>query len=145
MLSEVTGAIGLTCAAPAAYYVSSGRLDLNAYGLWAANWIFAENQIHFVHLRIHASRASTFREKFSQGYWFFVTQLIMLAAVILASHYRWLPPFAFIAFVPVLIRGLYWFFRGPSPLQIKRLGWSEMAQGILFGPLLTIDFVHYRS
>ena len=44
--------------APAAYYIGTGRLD-GALCLWAVNWIFAGNQIHFVQLRIRAARAIT--------------------------------------------------------------------------------------
>jgi hypothetical protein len=53
MAAQLAGAIGLTCTAPAAYYVGTGRLSERAFVLWAANWIFAGNQIHFVQLRIH--------------------------------------------------------------------------------------------
>lgn len=144
MAAEIVGALGLTCTAPATYYVASGQLDFRAWGLWAANWIFAGNQVHFVHLRIHAARAFNFQEKFSQGRWFFVIQLIMLPAIIVATNCHWLPPYAFVAFAPALIRSLYWFFRGPAPLQIKNLGWSEMAQGALFGLLLAVVFTHSR-
>jgi hypothetical protein len=61
------GAIGLTCTAPAAYYIGTGRLSERAFILWAANWIFAGNQIHFVQLRIHSARASNFDENFARG------------------------------------------------------------------------------
>ena len=72
MISQVVAAIGLTCTAPAAYYVGTGRLDTRAFVLWIANWIFAGNQIHFVQLRIHAARATTFAERFARGRLFLV-------------------------------------------------------------------------
>jgi len=53
MAAQLAGAIGLTCTAPAAYYVGTGRLSERAFVLWAAHWIFAGNRIHFVQLRIH--------------------------------------------------------------------------------------------
>ena len=67
MAAQIAGAIGLTCTAPAAYYVATGRLDARGFALWAANWNFAANQIHFVQLRIHAARATSFGEKFTRG------------------------------------------------------------------------------
>src|SRR5271166_361636 len=67
MAAQLLGAIGLTCTAPAAYCVATGHMDARAWVLWAANWIFAGNQIHFVQLRIHAARAATLREKFTRG------------------------------------------------------------------------------
>jgi len=71
MAAQIVGAIGLTCTAPAAYYIGRGRLNERAFILWAANWIFAGNQIHFVQLRIHSARASNVGEKFARGKLFF--------------------------------------------------------------------------
>jgi hypothetical protein len=45
------GAAGLTATAPAAYYVVTSRLDAAAWSLWAANLMFAMNQIQYVQLR----------------------------------------------------------------------------------------------
>jgi hypothetical protein len=138
MISQVVGAIGLTCAAPAAYYIGTGRLDTRAFVLWTANWIFAGNQIHFVQLRIHAARAGTFREKLRRGRFFFMAQLGLLAALVLASLSHQLAPLVIIAFVPAVLRGWYWFFQKTGPLDVKKLGWSEMKHGIAFGILLAI-------
>lgn len=136
MTAQMLGAISLTCAAPAAYYVATGRLDVRAWLLWAANWIFAGNQIHFVQLRIHAARAETFGEKFARGRVFFLAQILLLPALAATSRWRLMPALVMVAFLPALVRGFYWFFRGHQPLQVKSLGWSEMRQGVLFGILL---------
>jgi len=139
--AQLVGAIGLTCTAPAAYYVASGRLEMRALVLWAANWIFAGDQIHFVQLRIHAARAATYREKWAVGRVFFLIQILLLPVLAIAWHLRLIPGLVILAFVPVLFRGVSWFFRGPQSLQIRNLGWSEMKQGILFGILLAAAFI----
>jgi len=141
MYAELVGGLGLTCTAPAAYYVATGQLDVRACGLWATNWIFAGNQIHFVHLRIHAARANGFSEKLAQGRWFFVNQVLMTLVLAAAALAHFLPYLVPLAFLPVVIRGVYWFFSRPAPLQIKSLGWSEMKQGVLFGILLIVFFI----
>src|ERR1035438_9902226 len=102
---QLVGAIGLTCTAPAAYYIGTGRLDERAFILWAANWIFAGNQIHFVQLRIRAARAATFSEKFNRGRFFFLAQPAFLLLLTFASLWRVLPPLVLIAFAPALVRG----------------------------------------
>jgi len=56
MLSEIVGTTGLTSAAPAAYYVMTGKFGATAWMLWLANLIFAGNQIHYVQLRIHTAK-----------------------------------------------------------------------------------------
>ena len=141
MISQVVGAFGLTCTAPAAYYIGTGRLDTRAFALWIANWIFAGNQIHFVQLRIHAGRANTFTEKFERGGLFFVAQAALLILLVFASRWSTVPTLAIIAFLPALVRGSLWFFRKAEALNVKSLGWSEMKHGIAFGVLLAIDFL----
>jgi hypothetical protein len=142
MISQIVGALGLTCTAPAAYYIGTGRLDMRAFVLWIANWIFAGNQIHFVQLRIHAARANTFTEKFERGGFFFVAQAALLTLLLFASHWMIVPPLAILAFLPAIVRGLVWFFRKAETLNVKGLGWSEMKHGIAFGVLLAIAFLH---
>jgi YwiC-like protein len=141
MTAQLAGAAGLTCTAAASYCVATGRLDQRAVELWAANWIFAGNQIHFVQLRIHAARVATFHEKLAQGRAFFMAQWLLLPFLAAASYRQLMPALVMLAFLPALVRGIYWFFRGPQALQIKNLGWSEMKQGILFGILLAGAFI----
>ncbi len=140
MAAQLVGAIGLSATAPAAYYMSSGDLGKRALILWVANWLFAGNQIHFVQLRIHAARAATFPERFARGRIFFFANAVAVLALGLASFFRLIPWLVPIAFVPVMVRGLLWFFRKPERLDIKGLGWSEMKQGVVFGILLAMAF-----
>ena len=142
MAAQLVGTVGLTCTAPAAYYIGTGRLDERAFVLWAANWIFAGNQIHFVQLRIRATRAATFSQKFAQGSAFFLAQPIFLAFLVIASFWHVLPHLVIVAFVPALVRGTQWFFRQPESLDVKKLGWSEMRHGVAFGVLLALAFIY---
>jgi hypothetical protein len=142
MISQVVGAFGLTCTAPAAYYVGTGRLDTRAFVLWIANWIFGGNQIHFVQLRIHAARADTFAEKFERGGFFFVAQAALLTLLVLASRWKMVPTLAILAFLPAIVRGSAWFFRKAEALNVKRLGWSEMKHGVVFGMVLAIALLY---
>jgi len=141
MPSQLVGAIGLTATAPAAYYLGTGQLDSHALVLWMANWLFAWNQIQFVQLRIHAARAGTFAEKFARGKLFFFTQLALCVGLALATAARVAPLLVIVAFLPALFRGTRWFFRQPEPLDVKKLGWSEMKQGAAFGILLALAFI----
>jgi YwiC-like protein len=142
MAAQLVSAIGLTCTAPAAYCIGTGRLSERAFILWAANWIFAGNQIHFVQLRIHSASASTFPQKFAQGKLFLVAQPVFFASLLVASFWRVLPPLVVVAFVPALVRGTMWFFRKPESLDVRTLGWSEMKHGVVFGVLLAVAFIY---
>lgn len=141
MAAQMIGSIGLTSTAAAAYYVATGRLDATAFALWAANWLFAGNQIHFVQLRIHAARLGTMRDKLHRGAKFAVGQLFMSAILFAGWRTHYLPLLAALAFAPVLFRGLQWYFTGPRPLAVRRLGWTEMAHAVGFGLLLIAGFL----
>ncbi len=132
MLSEIVGTIGLTLSAPAAYYVITGKFGATAWILWVANLIFAGNQIHYVQLRIHTSRVEGRRAKFARGWAFAVGQLVMVAALAAACARGLMPWLALLAFAPLLFRGWFYFFQKPAPLMVRRLGWNELAQAIIF-------------
>lgn len=136
MVSQLIGAAGLTATAPAAYYVVTGELGRAAWGLWFANWLFAGNQIHFVQLRIHAAREVGFASRLRKGATFLLGHIFLLAALFVAYRGHWLPVLTWVAFAPAVFRGLRWFFQSPQPLAVRRLGWNEMAQALVFACLL---------
>lgn len=141
MPAQIIGAIGLTSTAAGAYYVATGRLDRTAIALWLANWLFAGDQIHFVQLRIHSSRAGSFQEKLQPGLPFLLSEIALIAVVLGACYFRFFPSAAAIAFLPVLLRGTLWFVRGRQPLDVHKLGFTELGQSLVFGALLCTAFL----
>jgi hypothetical protein len=136
--AQMIGAAGLTATAPAAYYAVTGQLDLIAWSLWAANLLFAINQIQYVHLRIHAAHTTNRSEKLSAGRWFLIGQTILMALLAVAcaeQYFRW---YAAVAFLPVLFRGFAWFAIEPQPLAIPALGKSELIYAAMFGVFLVV-------
>lgn len=142
MPAQIIGAIGLTSTAAGAYYVATGRLDRTAVALWLANWLFAGDQIHFVQLRIHSSRASSFQERLERGFPFLILQVALIAVVLAVCRFGVFPGVAAIAFLPVLLRGTLWFLRERQPLDVHRLGFTELGHSLLFGVLLCTAFLH---
>ncbi len=140
MLSQIVGTVGLTVTAPSAYYVVTGRLDRSAWALWIANILFAGNQIHFVQLRIHSARLGGWEQKFKNGRDFLIGEVLLVAALFFSWRLHVLPGLATFAFLPVLIRGSAWFFESQKPLAVRRLGWTELAHGIVFGIILVAAF-----
>jgi len=132
MASEVVGTIGLTAAAPAAYYVMTGKFGAMAWILWSANLLFAGNQIHYVQLRIHTARVEGLRAKLARGWTFAAGQTAMAALVAFVCWRGWMPWIVLVAFLPILFRGWMYFFQKPAPLVVRRLGWNELAQAVVF-------------
>ena len=139
--AQIIGAAGLTATAPAAFYVATGRLDLMAWSLWLANFLFAANQIHFVQLRIHAAKLLTRAEKLEAGKAFLAGQVALAGLLAIACALRLFHWYAAIAFVPALFRGFAWFTGTPGPLEVRRLGWSELSYAATFGVLL-VSLLH---
>jgi YwiC-like protein len=141
MAAQIAGAFGLTATAPAAYYIVTGRVDATAIALWLANWCFASDQIHFVQLRIHASRSNGIRDRLLRGRGFFAGQVVLALAVAFAWHFGRIPALAALAFVPLLARGFGWFFRKPEPLAVHKLGLDELTHAIVFGAITIAGFL----
>jgi hypothetical protein len=131
--AQIVGAAGLTATAPAAFYLATGHLTAMAWSLWAANLLFAANQIQFVQLRIHTRPGM---DKLVAGRGFLVAQAGAVMLVALSSAYGWFSWYAAIAFVPMVLRGFLWFFSKPGPLALRRLGWTELTLAVGFGALL---------
>jgi hypothetical protein len=144
MLSEMVGTIGLTASAPAAYYVITGNFNATAWMLWLANILFAGDQIHYVQLRIHTAKIEGFRAKLARGWAFAVGQALMTMIITLACMARLMPPIASIAFAPLLFRGWFYFVQEPTPLLVRRLGWSEVKHATAFCVLFIATFTLAR-
>lgn len=135
---QVIGAAGLTSTAAAAYCAATGAWNETAWSLWAANLLFAANQIHFVQLRIHTARAKTQAEKRGAGRGFLAGQLALIVLLAAACAFRSYPWLGAVAFLPILFRGFAWYVCKPQPLVIHALGKSELAYACTFGVLLIV-------
>ena len=144
IVSEMVGTIGLTAAAPAAYYVVTGEFNQTAWTLWLANILFAGDQIHYVQLRIHTAKVQGFRAKLAHGWTFALGQALMTAIITVACMARLMPPIASLAFAPLLFRGWFYFIQEPTPLIVRRLGWAELKHATAFCVLLIATFILAR-
>jgi YwiC-like protein len=139
LIAQLVGSLGLTSTAAAAYYVATGRFDAVALVLWGVNWLFAANQIQFVQLRIHAARATSRSEKLARGRMFLFGEVLLVFLLALASWLGQFPALALVAFAPALIRGaLCVLSPRTAPLEVRRLGKSELGHAVVFGMLLIV-------
>jgi hypothetical protein len=140
MLSEIVGTIGLTASAPAVYYVITGRFGITGWMLWLANLTFAGNQIHYVQIRIHTAKLVGVRAKLARAWTFGLGQVAMAAVLAVTCGLGWMPWLVLLAFVPLLLRGFYYFVQRPAALRVRRLGWNELVQAIVFCGLFITTF-----
>jgi hypothetical protein len=136
MPAQIIGSIGLTSTAAAGYCVANGSWAPVAIALWAVNFAFAAGQVHYVQVRIHSSRATSRSELLGIGDFFLLGEALLCASVAGAWYFGLLPGLAALAFAPIVVRGFLLFARRPGPLNVHRLGWTELTNAVVFGALL---------
>jgi len=141
LASQMVGLVGLTSTSAGAYYVSTGRLGTTAWMIWAANWLFAANQVHMVQLRIHNAKVVGFSQRLARGWKFLAGEILTVMLLVVFFYLRLLPKMSVIAFHPMLLRGAAWFFKKPRPLRIHRLGWMELGFGLIFGVMFICGYL----
>ncbi len=142
--SQIIGSIGLTSTAAGAYYVMTGQLDGRALGLWGANWLFSANQIEFVQLRIHAAKVAGFVQRLAQG-WHALAGLVVTVALLLGVfELHMLPKRAVLAYHPMMLRNMWWYFQKPAAVRVHRLGVRELISNVIFGVILIVALATWR-
>ncbi|HEX8926577.1 MAG TPA: YwiC-like family protein [Terriglobales bacterium] len=144
MWAQMIGAIGLTATSAAAYEVVTGRLDVKAFAIWFACWLFAGDQIHYVQVRMRTAKVQSKMERIRRARHFLLGQLALVAVVFIATAWHVLPTLAIAAFVPIVLRGVFWIASGEKPVDVHWLGVTELLQSITFGVLLVSTFFLYR-
>lgn len=141
---ELLGIAGLTMTAPAAYYVAAGEINAVAFLLWLLNFLYFGQSVFYVkmHVAAHGRQGNfgSLREKLRFGRDCVLYSLAMIAGVLGLCLARLIPPFAWIAFVPISIQTIQGISKLGGKLRIKRLGFIELGHAILFGLVLIAVF-----
>jgi len=142
--SQIIGSLGLTSTAAGAYYVMTGHLDARALGLWGANWLFSANQIEFVQLRLHAAKVAGFGQRIAHGWHALAGLGVTIALLFGVFELGILPKRAVLAYHPMMLRNLWWYFQKPGPVRVHRLGMRELISNLIFGAILIVALATWR-
>jgi hypothetical protein len=140
---RLPGIICLTLSGPAAYYVTTGRLDAQAWGLWVACAIYFVGTVFNVRswFEMNRQKKSGMEQPRLPG-WLVACIVVYLVggALVVAGMAALgaLPWVAFVAFVPSLLRALWTLWSTPYRIPIKKVGLIEFAQSFAFGLLLIV-------
>jgi hypothetical protein len=137
---EMMAIAGLTLAAPAAYYAARGAFDLTALWLWVLCAVYFASSVFYVKLRVstinprndETRRQSWFRCAFYHSF--------LLASLLVLALTGSLNLFAFAAFAPVLTRSFWYLARPVRQINLRRVGWIEVAYSLLFLIFTTLTF-----
>ncbi len=138
---QILGALALSSAAAASYYVVSGTIDKTALVLWGASWVFATAQIEYVQLHLHTAGVHSRAEKARAGWKVYLFHLALVLITVSASLTGHAPAILALIFLPAMARLVYWALSRPARIDFYALGFSELFQSVMFSSLLMISFL----
>ena len=143
---EWIGVLGVSLIMPAMYLAAHETLDRRALGLWMLGLAQVTGPILYIRLkvRIQARLASppSLMQRLRAAWRPLLFSAISLTGAYLLGAWGWTPQWAWLALTPSAIKHLWgaldWIPRGQ--LNIRRLGWIEVANILLFAVLLGLTY-----
>ena len=136
---EIITIAGLALTAPGAYYVTRG-LEPAALYLWGLTSLYSISSVFYVRFKMkqRALRrpAKDLRERLALGRANLVYQAILVLALLVAAAWGQIPPFVPLAFAPLVVKVAYAVASGGPQVDIKKIGWTEVAHSVAFTFLL---------
>ncbi len=136
---DLTAVAGLTLGAPAGHYVLTGAVDKTAFLLYAFNLLFFGCSVFYVHMKIRASARKsdmTWSDKLSLGKLNLLYHAAVVFVVAIFAAVQLTPLVVLVAFVPMIIHGVYGTVTLSRRVRFKNLGFLLLVQSILFGILV---------
>jgi len=124
---QLLAVTGLTLTAPAAWYALTGKLD---YRLWLLNVLYFAGCVFYVKMHV-AAAIHRQTSKLRLG----AATMVYYGALAVVAGFWW--PVG-LAFVPVIVRAFLGAARLSPALQIKRLGWTEVAYSLVWATILIV-------
>jgi hypothetical protein len=143
LMGELIGVAGLTMVGPVAHAVSVGAVRPISAMLWLLLFLFFASGVFYVRMRVRglvAWRKGATSEP-NPARWpcvlYHAVLLVAIPALFLARLVPWL---VLLAYAPALWRAAAGLGREETPLDLRRLGWSEVAVSTAFVLILIAAF-----
>jgi hypothetical protein len=115
----------LTLGAPAAWYTATGKLAADGWWLWFLSVLYFSSAVFFVKMQISRFlKVERFAGLRRRHVAYHAVLVIVLAAVTQAGP---ISPWVVVGFVPIIVRSVVGALWGPKKLNLKRLGYLEVA------------------
>jgi len=130
MTAELLAVATSMLVSPAAYYVSSGRLDRTALLLWVLCFAYFASAVFYVKMRLLFARqrkpgpADCARRQC-------LLYHLALAGCLVALSLS-VSPLVLVGFAPILARAFYYVARPSMQASLKQIGWSEVVLSFVF-------------
>ena len=130
LTAQLLGILALTASAPATWYVARGQLDSTALLLWVLNILYFSSGIF--HVKMVVSRHVKTSLAPGRAAQSFLYHLLLLGVVTILAFEGLLPALLALAFAPVLVRAFWGLVSSPVELNLRRLGYTEVAYTAIF-------------
>jgi len=141
--AQIVGALGLTATSLGAYYAVTVTIDARAALLWLGSWLFAAAQIAYVQLRLRTASATSRKQKLRAGWKVGLLHLALPLTAAIAAMSGVVSWMLALAFVPAAARLVFWALCPPVRIRVHRLGFTELAQNVIFAALLVAALVSH--
>ena len=145
IVTDLIAVAGLTLSGPSVYYVLMGMLDWYAVLLYVLNFFFFGWSVFYVHMKIQAFAEKKAdverRKKMSLGKVILLYDAVVVTIVVVLAATHFMPMLALVAFVPMILHGVYGALKLSTKVHFKKLGLLLLGQSILFAVLLSYAFV----
>lgn len=142
LIGELIGAAGLTMVGPVTHAVSVGEVQAISLILWLLLFLFFASGVFYVRMRVHSMVSQRKGASASNREWWpCVAYHVFLIIVIPTLLWvRVVPWPAFLAYAPAVWRAAAGLSRKAARLDLRRLGWSEVALAAAFVVILIAAF-----
>lgn len=143
IVTDLVAVAGLTLSGPSAYYVLTGEIDRIAVSLYIFNVLFFSCSVFYVRMKIRAlatkKRELGWEERLSLGRMnlLYHAAAVMIVGFLASMHCT--PIIVLMAFVPMVVHGLYGTIKLSGNVRFKSLGLILLGQSIVFAVVLSIS------
>jgi YwiC-like protein len=137
---EIMAIVGLTLAAPAAYYTASGRFDATALWLWALCALYFASSVFYVKLRVYSIARRRESERRRSQRTCALYHAFLLAGLMTLFFQGSFNLSILVAFFPVLARSFWQMANPAEKLNLQRVGVLELVYSLVFLIFITLTF-----
>lgn len=127
---EILGVAALTSAGFASHYVTTGHLTTTAWLIWLLSALYFTSGVFYVRMRI--SRFMKKDQFQARRLSCLLYHLLMTGLLVCLAVTQLIPGLLPLAYIPILARALWYAWFPEKKLNIKRIGYSEVVQTVLF-------------
>ena len=133
---ELLGVVGLSATAPATYYVMEGRWDETCILLWFLSFLYFTSGIFYVKMKV--SRFIKSAGPRNRVRHCIVYHVFLFVTLLLLSWSGFISPLLILAYVPIITRAFVGVSAREERLNIRKIGYTELAHTCLFLALFTL-------